>query len=61
IVEDGVARERSVALGMRLPPRIEVLSGVAAGEVLVIGGQHRLHDGARVALAGAAQDGGTER
>jgi membrane fusion protein (multidrug efflux system) len=61
VVEDGVARERSVALGMRLPPRIEVLSGVAAGEVLVIGGQHRLHDGARVALAGAAQDGGTDR
>jgi hypothetical protein len=46
---------------MRMPPRIEVLSGVGAGEVLVIGGQHRLHDGARVALAGAAEDGGTER
>lgn len=61
VVENGVAQQRSVALGMRLPPRIEVLSGVAAGEVLVIGGQHRLHDGARVALAEAAGDGGTER
>ena len=61
VVEDDVARQRAVTLGMRMPPRIEVLSGIAAGEVLVIGGQHRLHDGARVALAGVAEDGGTGR
>lgn len=59
VVEQGVARKRSVVLGARIPPRIEVRTGVGKGEVVVVGGQHRLHDGARVALAGEPDPGGT--
>ncbi len=54
VVADGIARQRAVELGVRISPRIEIMSGVAPGETVVIGGQHRLSDGARVALAGGA-------
>ena len=49
VVEDGVAHKRAVELGVRIPPRIEIMSGVVPGDTVVVGGQHRLNDGARVA------------
>jgi membrane fusion protein (multidrug efflux system) len=49
VVEDGIARMRAVEPGVRMPPRIEIVSGIAPGDTVVIGGQHRLTDGARVA------------
>ncbi len=58
VVEDGTARQRPVELGVRMSPRIEVTSGVMPGEVVVVGGQHRLTDGARVATAGPEPDAG---
>ncbi|MFQ5353037.1 MAG: efflux RND transporter periplasmic adaptor subunit, partial [Candidatus Binatia bacterium] len=48
VVEDGVARSREVTVGARLPERIEIISGLQAGEQLVVAGQHRLQDGDRV-------------
>ncbi|MBI4511291.1 MAG: efflux RND transporter periplasmic adaptor subunit [Deltaproteobacteria bacterium] len=49
VVEGGVARERVLALGMRTADgMVEVRSGIAAGEHLVIRGAEALSDGARV-------------
>lgn len=53
VIEEGVARRRDVVVGVRQPPNVEILEGVAAGETVVIGGQHRLHEGSRVAILGA--------
>lgn len=47
-VADGTARLRSVTLGERVPGRVEVLSGVEAGERVVVAGQQRIQDGAAV-------------
>jgi len=58
VVEDGIARQRAVELGVRMSPRIEIVAGVAPGDVVVVGGQHRLSDGARVAVAGDAAAAG---
>ncbi|HVR42308.1 MAG TPA: efflux RND transporter periplasmic adaptor subunit [Thermoanaerobaculia bacterium] len=49
VVEDGVARERTLTLGMRTPEgAVEVRSGLSAGERLVIRGAEALRDGASV-------------
>lgn len=58
VIEDGVARTRPVTLGLRKPPQVEILSGVAAGDTVVVGGQHRLHDGSRVAVLETAGNAG---
>ncbi|MFQ5351787.1 MAG: efflux RND transporter periplasmic adaptor subunit [Candidatus Binatia bacterium] len=50
VVEDAVARRRELGLGERRPPLVEVISGISAGETLVVGGQHRLSDGSHVAV-----------
>ena len=48
VVEDGRAGRRSVELGVRTPGTVEVRSGVAPGEQVVVGGLERLSDGAPV-------------
>lgn len=48
VVNDGVAQRRDVTLGERRPPKVEVRDGIEAGAIVVVGGQHRLHDGVRV-------------
>lgn len=48
VVKDGVARQRAIKLGKRLPGQIEVLEGLEAGEQVVTAGQMRLREGARV-------------
>jgi membrane fusion protein (multidrug efflux system) len=48
VVNEGLAERRNVTLGERRPPTVEILDGVTVGEVVVVGGQHRLRDGARV-------------
>lgn len=57
VVEDGVAKERVLQLGLRTPDgRVEVRSGLRAGEVLVIRGAEALREGAAVTIAtGAGQ------
>lgn len=45
---DGMARLRLVKLGRALDGRVEVLSGLAAGERIVTAGMERVSDGAKV-------------
>ncbi|MDR1527381.1 MAG: efflux RND transporter periplasmic adaptor subunit [Dysgonamonadaceae bacterium] len=49
-VENGVARYHKVELGQRLGDRYEILSGIAAGQEVVIAGQARLIDGTEVEI-----------
>jgi len=52
VVEDGVARERLLELGLRTADgRVEIRSGLAAGERLVVRGAEALSDGAQVVEA----------
>jgi len=48
IVEDGVAKRRIVQLGQRQPGLVEILSGLSAGEEVVVAGQMKLFDGTAV-------------
>jgi membrane fusion protein (multidrug efflux system) len=48
VVTDGKAERRDVRLGVRTPGFVEVRSGVASGEQVVVGGQERLAPGAPV-------------
>ena len=48
VVQDGVARRREVRIGERYGGRVEIETGLEAGEEVVVRGQHLLRDGARV-------------
>ena len=48
VVQDGVAKPRTVELGRVINNRQEILSGVKAGEIIVVTGQSKLYDGAKV-------------
>ncbi len=48
IVEDGVANQRVVILGDRKPGMVEVVSGLKAGEEIVVAGQMKLFPGVAV-------------
>ena len=50
---DTVAVRRDLQLGIQQGDRIEVLSGLAAGEKLIITGQSSLEDGSRIRISGA--------
>ena len=56
VVKGSLASRREVVLGMRLPEVVEVTSGLTGGETIVIRGQHRLSDGARVEQQQGAKD-----
>ena len=47
----GVARLRLVTVGERRADRVEILSGLAAGERIVVEGVERVSDGTRIAAA----------
>jgi membrane fusion protein (multidrug efflux system) len=49
VTSEGTATRRQVELGVRTPGFVEVLSGVEAGEQVVVGGLERLSEGAPVA------------
>jgi membrane fusion protein (multidrug efflux system) len=49
VAADGKADRREVTLGVRTPGFVEVRNGVAAGELVVVGGAERLFPGAPVA------------
>lgn len=57
---DGTVARTPIKLGTRLPDVVEVISGLAAGDVVVRTGQQKLFPGAKVAPvdAGAAPPGG---
>lgn len=48
VAKDGRAEERLVTIGQAVGERVEVTSGVAAGEPVVVGGREKLRDGAAV-------------
>ena len=50
VVDNGIARYRKVEPGQHLGENYEILSGIAAGEVVVTAGQTRLIDGSEVEI-----------
>jgi membrane fusion protein, multidrug efflux system len=64
VVQDGVARQRTLTLGLRTADRkVEVRSGLELGELLVVRGAEALRDGATVRIAegpGAERKGPSE-
>lgn len=50
VVHKGVARLRQIAAGKEYGDMLEILQGVAAGELVVTSGQHELRDGMKVRL-----------
>jgi len=58
---DGKAVRTKVELGQRRDAMVEILNGVAKGDLVVTAGQLKLRDGAPVSVAGAAsaKDGST--
>ena len=52
VVEAGTAMPRTLAIGEGHGSRIEVLSGLEEGDMVVVRGNERLHPGAKVRIAG---------
>lgn len=50
LVKDGKASMTKVKIGEREIGRVEILSGLAAGDVVITAGQMKLHEGAEVAV-----------
>lgn len=50
VVQDGVAQQRKISLGLREAEEAEVTDGLTEGEMIVIKGSHRLQDGYKVAV-----------
>ena len=48
VVEDGKANLRAIEESARLPDRVFVKSGLKAGETVIVGGTHKVSDGAAV-------------
>jgi len=55
VIREDRAETREIVPGVREGRMVEVLSGVAAGEELVVSGQHRLSDGVRVNRTGGTE------
>lgn len=49
VIADGAAERRDVDLGQRMRGEVEVLDGVEAGELVIVGGVQKVRDGAPVA------------
>lgn len=49
VVQNGAAQKREVQTGRRQPGVVEILSGLAVGEIIVTDGAHKLVDGMLVA------------
>jgi membrane fusion protein (multidrug efflux system) len=58
VVENGVAKARTVETGRVIENKQEVLSGVKPGELIVVTGQSKLFDGAKVRVKEANGSGG---
>jgi membrane fusion protein, multidrug efflux system len=53
IVQNGVAKSREVQLGRVIGDQQEIVSGIQAGEAVVVTGQTKLYDGAKVQVKNA--------
>jgi membrane fusion protein (multidrug efflux system) len=62
VVREERARKREVSIGRRKPGRVEIVSGLAAGDLIVVEGTQKVRDGTRVQdvreQAGQAQNTG---
>lgn len=58
VVSGGVAHRRVVELGARAPGAVEILSGVVAGDTVVVGGLERMGEGLPVAPRAPGSEGG---
>ena len=58
IARDGVAKERKVELGLQDEGRVQIVSGLQAGERVAVGGHNRLRDGKKVRVADAKEGNG---
>jgi RND family efflux transporter MFP subunit len=50
VVDGGRARRRDVKVGIEVGEKVQVVSGLSAGEMVVVSGQERLYDGAPVRI-----------
>ena len=57
VVEDGKAVQRVVEVGIQQPVSVQVISGIEAGDKVVVTGNENLKDGMAVRLAGAKGQG----
>jgi len=48
VIENGKAVQRVVTLGQRQPGKVEIVSGIVAGDEIVTAGQMKIFDGAAV-------------
>jgi membrane fusion protein (multidrug efflux system) len=48
VIEDGKARRRAVTTGLRLEDRVQILSGLKPGEIVVTSGLQQVRDGSPV-------------
>jgi RND family efflux transporter MFP subunit len=48
VAKDGKAQRRKVETGIEMDGRVRIVSGLAAGDKLIVGGQEKLKDGAAV-------------
>ncbi len=53
VVTSGLAEKRQVQLGRRIPGYVVISDGLAAGEIVVTEGTHKVRDGAQVESLGA--------
>src|SRR5690606_14487291 len=56
-LENGQAMRRSIQTGLTSEGKVEVLSGVEPGEVIVVAGANTLRDGATVRVVSGPEDG----
>ena len=59
-VVDGRAQRFKVEIGQRRDGQVEILQGLAAGDVVVTAGQLKLRDGSQVKIADETRPGGAE-
>jgi membrane fusion protein (multidrug efflux system) len=55
VVEDSVARRRSVEIGLRRPGRVQIVKGLNEAETVAVSGQMRLTDGTKVTISEEAK------
>ena len=56
VAADGIARKRSVKIGLRTPQAVQILEGVSAGDDVITQGGYGLDDGAKVKIGDAKDD-----
>ncbi len=53
---DGAAHMKPVEIGIRLPDKVQILSGISAADVVIDSGAYGIEDGTKVKIGGADDD-----